>query len=260
MISFTRVFASQLKSRLRDRRLTLGPLMTCDSWPGYLEILKSEGMDFVVADFEHSSHSLERAEELCRTARLLDLPLLIRPEACVYHLLRKYMDMGPCGIMLPWTESREQLDILRDALFLPPKGRRGPGGPSILANRSLDRAGWDEVESSLFTLIQIESPTGMRSLRHLAACDWVDAVMVGPYDLSVNLDRCGQLDHPEVVAAIQRIYDESTDAGKPCGMVVLTPEQGRFWMDRGFRFLITAEVSAMVRMQARHLVQSLRRA
>ena len=62
----------------------------------------------------------------------------------------------------------------------------------------------------------------------------------------------------QVVDAIQRIYDESTEAGKPCGMVVLTPEQARFWMNRGFRFLITSEVSAMVRMQSRYLVKSIR--
>ncbi|MBM3735980.1 MAG: hypothetical protein FJW39_09360 [Acidobacteria bacterium] len=252
------MLATKLKQRLAAGELAAGPLMTNDSWPGYIELLASEGMHFAVADFEHSSSSLERAEEICRAARLVDLPVLIRPEACVYHLLRRYMDMGASGIMLPWTESREQLDIVRDALFLPPKGRRGPGGPSIFANRSIDRKGWDEVEAGIFVLIQIESVAGLRNLADLCACEWVDAVMVGPYDLSVNLGRCGELEHPEVVTAIEHIHSTARAAGKPCGMVVVSPEHGRFWRDRGFNFLITSEITGLVRLQLRRFTEALR--
>ena len=229
--------------------------MTFDFWPGYLEIFKAEGMHFAVLDMEHGSASLRTAEEFCRTARLLDFPLIIRPEASVYHLVRRYLDMGPAGLMLPWTESQEQVEAVRDASFLPPKGRRGPGGPSIQANRSLDRAGWDEIEANLFLMLQIETPTGMQNLPALLAHDWVDATMVGPYDLSLNLDHCGQLDHPEVVLTIQGIHARSTQMHKPCGMVVGTVDQAKFWIDRGFNFLITGEVSVLVRQQCRHLVQ-----
>ena len=88
------MFASNLKTRVREKQLTLGPLMTFDFWPGYLEIFKAEGMDYAVVDAEHGSVSLTMLEELCRTARLLDFPLLIRPEGSLYHLLRKYVDMA----------------------------------------------------------------------------------------------------------------------------------------------------------------------
>jgi 2-keto-3-deoxy-L-rhamnonate aldolase RhmA len=252
------MLASLLKERVRQNRLTLGPMLTMDCWSGYLEIFKSEGMDFAILDMEHGAASLRQAEELCRTARLLEFPLLIRPEATLYHLLRKYLDMGSAGFMLPWTERQEQIDTLREAVFLPPKGKRGPGGPSILANRSLDRQGWDEIESSLFLMPQFESPAGIQNLRSLVVHDWIDATMLGPYDLSSNLGRWGHTDHPEVVAAIDQVRDESLKAGKPCGMVVGTTEQAKFWMDRGFLFFICSEVSAMVRQQARNLVHGIR--
>ena len=249
------MLASSLKARLCEKKLTIGIFMTFDFWPGYLEIFKAEGMHFAVLDMEHGSASLRTAEEFCRTARLLDFPLLIRPEASVYHLLRRYLDMGPSGFMIPWTESQEQVEVLRDASFLPPKGRRGPGGPSIQANRSLDRAGWDEIEENLFMMLQIETPAGVKNLPSLLAHDWVDATMLGPYDLSLNLNRCGQCDHPEVVAAIQEVHSRSTQLGKPCGMVVGTVDQAKFWIDRGFTFLITGEVSYYVRQQSRTMVQ-----
>jgi len=71
------MLASSLKAKVRQNQMTLGSLLTMDFWPGYLEIFKSEGMDFVILDMEHGAASLRQAEELCRTARLLELPLLL---------------------------------------------------------------------------------------------------------------------------------------------------------------------------------------
>jgi 2-keto-3-deoxy-L-rhamnonate aldolase RhmA len=62
------MLASSLKTKVRRGQLTLGPLLTNDFWSGYLEIFKSEGMDFVILDMEHGPASLRDAEELCRTA------------------------------------------------------------------------------------------------------------------------------------------------------------------------------------------------
>lgn len=249
------MLASTLKARLKSKEMTLGPIMTFDHWPGYLEIFKATGMHFAVLDMEHGSASLRAAEELCRTARLLEFPLLIRPEASVYHVLRKYLDMGPAGFMLPWVENQVQIETLREASFLPPRGRRGPGGPAVQANRTLDRAGWDEVEENLFFMIQIETPAGVANLTSLLANDFIDAVMLGPYDLSLNMSRWAQTDHPEVVAAIEEILAKATQMDKPCGMVIGTVEQAEFWMKRGYRFLITSEVSHMVRQQCAMFVE-----
>ncbi|MDE2756638.1 MAG: aldolase/citrate lyase family protein [Acidobacteriota bacterium] len=252
------MLATRLKSKVHQRELTLGILLTFDHWAGYLEIFKSEGLDFAVLDMEHSSADLHTAEELCRTARLLDFPLLIRPEAALYHLIRKYMDMGAAGLMIPWTENQDQIRAIREAAFIPPKGRRGPGGPSIFANRGLDRQGWDEVESSLFITTQFESPAGIEDMASLIPHDWIDAAMLGPYDLSLNMGRWSHMDHPEVVAAIERVWRQARDMGKNCGMVVGTLEQAGFWIDRGFSFLICSEISGMVRHRARELVGRIR--
>lgn len=255
-----KLLASSLKSRVRNRELTLGPLMTFDFWPGYLEILKAAGMDFVLLDMEHGSVGLRETEELCRTARLLDFPLILRPESAQYHIIRKYLDMGPGGLMIPWTERQDQVDSVRDALFIPPRGRRGPGGPAIFANRTLDRAGWDEIESNFFVMLQIETQCGLANLASLAQPDWVDAIMPGPYDLSLNLGATGQPEHPDVVSTIRRIREDAMAVGKPCGMVVGTAEQASAWIERGFSFFIVSELAMMVQRYATLLVESIRQA
>jgi len=229
----------------------MGVLISFDFWPGHLEMFKAEGLHYAVLDMEHSSCDLRGAEELCRTARLLDLPLLIRPEASVHHLVKKYVDMGAAGLMMPWTETIQHVETLRDAVFTPPRGRRGPGGPSIFANRSLDRAGWDEIESALFLMIQIESREGLAAAKTLAQPDWIDATMLGPYDLSLNLSRWGQMDHPEVVAAIRQIRRDSESVSKPCGMVVGTPELAAQYISEGFPLILVPDVSHLARIQLR---------
>jgi 2-keto-3-deoxy-L-rhamnonate aldolase RhmA len=252
------MLASTLKQRLAAKQLTLGPLLTFDFWPGYLEIFKAEGMHYAVLDLEHGSATLQQAEELCRVARLLDFPLIVRPEAIVFHLIRKYIDMGAAGLMLPWVERNDQIQTAVDAAFTPPRGRRGPGGPSIFHNRSLDRQGWDEVEQNLFLMPQIETPSGVTDAAVIAANPSVDAIMLGPYDLSLNLGACGELDHPMVIDAILSVRKQCESAGKPCGMVVGTAVQALAWMDRGFHFLICSEPTAMVRQHAREMVTRIR--
>lgn len=228
-----------------------------DFWPGYLEIFKAEGMHYALLDMEHSAATLTQAEELCRVARLLDFPLIIRPESAVFHLMRKYLDLGPSGLMLPWIETDEQLLTARDALFTPPRGRRGPGGPSTFHNRNLNKQGWDEVEQNLFLMPQVETLPGVRNAQNTASKDWVDALMLGPYDLSLNLGVCWEAEHPELVKTITAIRDSAAKAGKPCGMVVGSPEAGRLWVERGFHFLLVSEVTAMVRHESRMFVQEL---
>ena len=85
------MLASKLKERVLRREFTIGPFLSNDYWPGYLEIFRDTGMHYAVLDLEHGSCGLRQAEELCRTARLLDFPLLIRPEACVFHVIKKYL-------------------------------------------------------------------------------------------------------------------------------------------------------------------------
>lgn len=251
------MLAAELKKRVRSGQLTYGPMLTYDFWPGYLEVFKAEGMHYAVLDLEHGAAGLPAVEELCRIARLIGFPLIIRPEGSIFHLVRKYIDMGAAGFLLPWTEKQEQLQIVHDAIFTPPRGRRGPGGPSVMWNRTVDRAGWDEVEESLFIMPQIETPAGVAATTAIAAHDWVDATMLGPYDLALNMDRCWKPEDPDLVGAIETVHRNAAAAGKTCGMVANSPEQAKFWIDRGFRFFIYSEVRNMVRQQAHTLVDSI---
>ena len=155
------MLASLLKEKLRRGQRALGVMMTFDFWPGYLEICQREGVDFVVLDMEHGQVDRSRGEELCRTARLLDLPLVVRPPACAMQPVKQALDMGAGGLMVPWVETQEQLDTLRAAAFCPPRGRHGMGGPAIMAAGGTSAADWRRLEDSQFLMCQIETPLGL---------------------------------------------------------------------------------------------------
>ncbi|MCX6586488.1 MAG: aldolase/citrate lyase family protein, partial [Acidobacteria bacterium] len=112
----------------------------------------------------------------------------------------------------PLTETEDQIGTLRDALFAPPQERRGL---SIEHNRSVDRAGWDGVDAGLLVTIQIESPAGIERVATLARQPGIDAVMLGPYDLSLNLGLTGQLGHPDLVQAIDPVRDDAPLRARP---------------------------------------------
>lgn len=247
------MLASTLKEKLRARREPVGLFMTFDFWPGYLEICLKRGIDFAILDMEHGQVDLSRAEEICRTARLLDLPLLIRPQSCSLDLIKRSLDLGAGGLVIPWVERREQLEILHDAAFCPPRGRHGMGGPGILAVEGTSSADWALIEENLFIVCQVETPLGLRFASEIAAQDWIDALMPGPYDLAHNMGLIDQyLQAEEHLRAIEQVRDAARAGGKWAGMVTGTGADARAWFDRGFDMIV---IGALLT----HFVQGLER-
>jgi len=252
------MLASDFKKKLASGHRALGIMMTFDFWPGYLEMFQKLGLDYVMIDCEHGAATMREVEELCRTARLCGLTAILRPEAADYPLIRKYADMGPAGFVIPWVESQAQLDIVRDAVFQPPRGRRGWGGPVIQAANGIDRPAIDEYEKSLVIIAQIETPLGIERAEKIAACEWVDALMMGPYDLSVNLGAVPKVDTDQQIAATRRVIAAARNAGKPCGTVTASPEVIRFWFQEGMQFILCGEVSFVVQAALESTLQQVR--
>jgi 2-keto-3-deoxy-L-rhamnonate aldolase RhmA len=252
------MLAGALKKKLRQGEITVGTWMTFDFWPGWLEVYKQIGLDCAILDMEHGAATLADAENLCRTARLLDFPLILRAEASVYHLLRKYMDMGPAGMMIPWVERVEQVETLRDAIFCAPQGRRGPGGVSIFGAPGLDRAGWGAIEENFCVMLQVETPAGVEAMSTIMAQDWVDCICLGPYDLSLNLNHCFEMQHPVVVEAITKVVQQGRAMGKAVGMPVGDMEATRFWLERGCTFFPYGDMLSMTRVGYAAVLKALR--
>lgn len=233
--------AARLTERIRNEQLTTGVLITDHLWPRLIEICKLAGLDYAIVDCEHGPHDATTIAEACAVGRMLDFPVLIRPISYEYDQVRRAIDMGPCGLMIPSVETPAQLDIVRDAVLLPPRGRRRPGGWGNHWLNNVQYETWKtEFEQHLVILPQIETRTGLANVEAIAAHELVTAIAVGPYDLSAELGCCWNPADERLQTALAQIRAAGRNAGKNMWMIGDGPALAR----QGYTLLCIAEPSA----------------
>lgn len=247
--------AQILKEKIHSGRLTLGMLIIDHFWPGLIEIVRNAGFDYVIIDQEHSSFDAETISQGCALGRLLDFPILIRPPETEFSLIRRAGDLGPCGFLLPSVASAAMLDSARDALYMPPRGRRRPGGAANRWPSSIQYETWRrEVEDEFILLPQIETVEGLRNVEEIARHELTTAMAIGPYDLSASLGVCWEPNHPKLLEAIGRIRQAGQKAGKNMWMIGDATQL----MARGFTFLCTGEPCGFLEGMLKKTVGELR--
>ena len=226
--------AADLKAKLASDNPVIGIMATDQAWPFLVEICRNNGLDYLVIDREHGHFSDELVSHICQTARLADFPVLVRTVSCEESVIRRAIDMGPCGLLLPCVETANQLDEVQKAILMPPRGRRRPGG---MGNYWLDNYHYEtwrtEFEEHFIVIPQIESQAGVDGAASLAAHPIVTALGLGPYDLSADLGCCWNPDDPAFVDALEKVKAAADNAGKK----VWAGTNAKELQARGYTFL-----------------------
>ncbi len=249
-----------LREKLGAGRTIVGAMMTWLTEEALLPVLQKAGYDFVIIDCEHGAYSFEQLANLCRLGRAIGFPVMVRCHRS-FETIRRHMDQGPVGLLSPVFEKPEDLNILRDAMFLPPVGRRGPGAAGRECVQAMNRSDWAAFERELIILPQIESRAGIEALPKLLEPDWVTGAFMGPYDLMMDLGlttaeaaKPGSALH----AAVHRVIAICREAGKPAGMHTLDGDEAAYWIKAGCRIIICAQVINMVALQAKKNMETIR--
>jgi 2-keto-3-deoxy-L-rhamnonate aldolase RhmA len=246
---------ANLIERINSQQITTGVLVTDHLWPRLVEICKLAGLDYMIVDREHGPHSDEAVAQACQLGRLLNFPVLVRVISSDYDAIRRAIDLGPCGIMLPSVDDTQQLDMAREALLMPPRGRRRPGGWGNHWLADYQYSTWQaEFEEHLIVLPQIETRRGLANVGAIAAHPLVTAIAVGPYDLSAELGCCWDPSDPRLVAALGEIRAAGRAAGKNMWMIGNGPALAR----QGYTFLCIGDPSALLAQQLGQLVGACR--
>lgn len=231
--------ARRLMERVRKNEVVVGVLATDHLWPDLAEIVLRSGLDYLIIDLEHGSHGQELVGEVCATGRRLGLPVLIRPRSNDYMTLRHAIDLGCSGLLLAAVESAAQLDLVRESLYLPPRGRRRPGG---LGNRWVDNfraEAWREsVEDHFIVLPQIETTVGMQHAEAIARHEMTTCLAVGPYDLSFELGAGGDMQAPVLRDALSSLQRTAAATNKPMWMI---GPRGDDLVRAGWRFICVGD-------------------
>lgn len=202
-------------------------------------LLAKAGFHWAFIDTEHGGFDLETVQDICRVARLANLCPLVRVADLQYSLVARALDCGAQGVIFPRMEDPRQLETALSWTKFAPVGIRGYGLlPSQVEYGGL---GFGEiiehVNANTMTVLQIESKRGVEARDEILSVPGIDAVMIGPADLSISLGVPGQFQHPSVISAMEAIRDTCVAKGIAPGTQTRTVALARFWKERGMTFL-----------------------
>lgn len=238
--------ARLLRQKINSPDIVTGVLATNHFWPGLVEVTMRAGLDYLIIDLEHLTHDAEAVATACAIGRQADFPVLIRPPAAEFTPMRLAMDLGPCGLLVPYVESLETMQLIQDAVYLKPRGRRRPGGPGNAWVPDFHYETWKTtVEDNLIILPQIETRAGLDQVEAIAAHPLTTAIAVGPYDLSADLGVCWRPESAEMQQALARIRSAGKSVGKNMWMI----GDGAALAREGYTFLCIGE--PVMTLQAR---------
>ncbi|MFZ5823352.1 MAG: HpcH/HpaI aldolase family protein [Bacillota bacterium] len=250
-----RVFDETLKPRLQNGETLFGQFVQIPS-PALVEIAGYTGFDLVVIDNEHGPAGIETTEHLIRAARCGGVPAVVRLTELNEKEILRTLDAGAAGIMVPMVNTVEEAERAVRAAKYPPRGTRGAatstraGGYTVFGGLGHLQAS----DASTLVILQIESVEALQNLDAIARVAGVDALFIGPSDLSASMGYPTNPGHPAVQAAMIDAVNRIRAAGIQAGLMVSSVADYRVWQERGARLItmggtniITAAMQSLTR-------------
>ena len=205
------------------------------------EMLAGAGYDWVLVDCEHAAiEAVEVLGALQAIGQWPDVSALVRPAANDPVLFKRLLDMGAQTLLVPYVETAAEAEGAVRAMRYGPQGIRGMAGMTRATRYGQVEDYFTTAEQELCLVVQVETLTGIENLAAIAATDGVDAVFIGPADLSASMGLRGQTDHPDVDAVISDAIKSLVDMGVPAGVMALDPDTAKRYLALGASFVAVA--------------------
>lgn len=244
------------RGRLHGGETLLGTMVTLAS-PAAAELLAGLGFDWLFVDGEHGA--LGSAEILAiLQAADRDAACVVRVPAADEVPVKQVLDLGASGIIVPQVNTAEQAaDVVRFARYSP-AGARGVG----LARAQRYGFGFDEylarANDDIAVIVQAENQRAVDNIESIVRVDGIDAVFLGPYDLSASLGKAGRVDDPDVVDAIDHVIRVCLDAGVPLGYFGVDAQAVASFAERGCTLICAGVDTLFLGGGASRLLEELR--
>lgn len=207
-------------------------------WPG---AIKNAGLDFVFIDTEHIPLDRHELALLCQLYKANSIVPVVRIPSPDPYRACQAIDGGANGIVIPYIESKAQvIDLVAAVKYRPLKGELlaayMDGSKKMPDNL---KAYVQQFNSANLCIANIESVPAMERLEEILSVPGLDAVFIGPHDLSVSLGLPEQYDHPEFEKAVRTIIHTTRKMGLHIGIhFSLEPERQIKWMKEGANIVV----------------------
>ena len=231
------------REELLSGKTMIGTIVTQPN-PAMAEILADVGFDWLWIDAEHSPMEmgdiqgiLQAIEDRCAC--------IVRVPSSDEVYLKRALDIGAPGIIAPHVDSVEIAEQVVKWVKYPPIGERSIG-VARAHGYGLDVDSYmNSANEQIAVIVQIEHVNGAQDIDKILEVEGVDAVLIGPYDLSGSLGKPGEVDDPEVQGHINRVRDACLKRKKPIGIIGITVEAAKPFLDQGYS-LVAVGIDTMI--------------
>jgi 2-keto-3-deoxy-L-rhamnonate aldolase RhmA len=234
------LLATKIKEKLAANQVSIGSWMSMGH-VSIAEILASAGYDWVVVETEHTAIDVSEVLRLLIAIEGRGAVPLVRLAWNDPIQAKAVLDSGAAGVIVPMINTREEAELAVKSVKYPPQGFRGVG----LARAQGYGPGFDEymekANSDTLLMLQIEHIDAVNDIENILSVEGIDGTYIGPYDLSCSMGLPGQLNHPDVEAAKEKVLNETLARGLTPGIHLVHPEAARdelqVHVEKGYRFI-----------------------
>lgn len=205
-----------LKAKMRRGQPVIGTFVELMN-PDVTEWLAHLGFDWLLLDAEHAPTDLVSLERMMQSMKGTDCVPLVRPQWNDPAIIKRILDIGAYGVLVPWVNNKKEAEAAVAACKYPPAGIRGYGPRRA---GMLDTEYYRTANDEILVTVQIETQEALDNLDDILSVPGIDAIYIGPWDLSSNLGFGipPTWDEPRYAAALERVLSAAKKHKKPAGM------------------------------------------
>jgi 2-keto-3-deoxy-L-rhamnonate aldolase RhmA len=209
-----------LKDKLLAGQKIYGTMIRVVRNPALCHIANNAGLDFVMYDCEHADYTMETLHDLFLMGNALGLESFLRVPNLEKQYISRALDQGAKGAMVPMLETAEMAQkLVKYSKYQPIGGRGFAGGIAHTAYKPGKHSDvMENANNAVISIAQIETKQSIDNAESIAAVNGIDALLVGPNDLSVSLGIPGDLFNPIETEAIKHVADACKKHGKFFGL------------------------------------------
>ncbi|MEM1989603.1 MAG: aldolase/citrate lyase family protein [Candidatus Bathyarchaeia archaeon] len=228
------MFSKTFKVRLKSGEPLLGTVISTPE-PDIAEFMSTLGFDWFWIDMEHCPLEIKSVQTILQAIRGSDVASLVRVPWNDPVYIKRVLDLGPDGVIIPWVNSRTDAENAIRYCMYPPKGIRGCGPRRPVWFRVFTEY-VTRADEEVVIVTQIETREALENIRGILSVKGLDATMIGPADLSASLGFLGNPKSPVVTEAIKRILEAHKGTDVVPGIFSSADDAGKY-LEMGFKLI-----------------------
>lgn len=201
------------------------------------EIMGATGFDWILVDMEHGHGDLQTLLWQLQGMSTSDSIPIVRSPWNDPVIIKRILDIGAYGIMIPWVNDKNQAEQAVQACKYPPRGIRGLARNTRAAAYGRDFQVYSQkANDEIMVIVQVETMTAVNNIDAILSVPDIDVIFIGPSDLSASMNILGQYDHPDLKKAIAVVETAAKKHKVALGTLCSSIDQLKSLYDRGYQF------------------------